>query len=725
MANRIIVNLDTSKSQYNIYECKQNDDLILEASIFENGIEKDVTTKAITINCTRSDGTYVVQNTDITRDKNKITANLKRDFTRVDGLDKLEIVLLENEKQNTTFDFNILVKPSVLKTAVEESKDTVIILEELGNKIVEAGQVKEETEQLIATGGAATKGDIATVNSQLEQKLNKDGIITMANLGQDVKERITGGSVAVVGRNAVLTNNIVDNQVNQYKVDFINKDNNLLREEYLIFNKYVDTSTGRLMDSSTYVSTEFISVDESTKYTFNWYKEAPNNPGVYVIYYNSNDVLISNEFVSEFDFTTPKNCKKIRISFPNYDILKFQNNFLSKDTTKTSPKLKNEYLDESFLNNNFEDNFAKKNIEPLNCTFFDKVTNIKDSTQFQKNKTVNPANSNFESYNGRTVLGFYDVQYVDTINCNVDCLMFLYNDKKSILSSIIDGNIIESNTVVKIPHTTDINDNRFIVIVALTVDDVVLNSIIITPSKYKFDGINKYYLKDSMINGLSNLSYYKNKKITCFGDSITAQNQWQPYVQQYFDCTMINKGVGGTTVHNNGVREVIEGVERDSWMCSDDRINLIPTDSDVILCFGGANDWGYPSMEMGTTGDGNLIDSKFKNAYSLMLKKIINRCPNARIITMTPIGGRTSTANANEDKEYEYGGRVINDFSLAVQEVSQYFGIPCINIHGESGISTLNHTTYIADIIHPNSEGGKLIANAVINGMKRFEPIIF
>lgn len=225
MANRIIVNLDTSKSQYNIFECKQNDDLILEANIFENGIEKDVTTKAITINCTRADGTYVVQNTDITRDKNKIIANLKRDFTRVAGLDKLEIVLLENEKQNTTFDFNILVKPSVLKAAVEESKDTVIILEELGNKIVEAGQVKAETENLIATGNAATKLDIANVNSQLEHNTQditqlKVDIGTTSNLAElistnnqaTVKIAELDSKLTQIGNISTVIDNVEDNK---------------------------------------------------------------------------------------------------------------------------------------------------------------------------------------------------------------------------------------------------------------------------------------------------------------------------------------------------------------------------------------------------------------------------------------------------------------------------------------------------------------------------------
>lgn len=45
------------------------------------------------------------------------------------------------------------------------------------------------------------------------KKLDKTGILSMVNMGQDVKEAMTGGSVAVVGKNTVLEENIVDEQV--------------------------------------------------------------------------------------------------------------------------------------------------------------------------------------------------------------------------------------------------------------------------------------------------------------------------------------------------------------------------------------------------------------------------------------------------------------------------------------------------------------------------------
>lgn len=172
MASKININLDTSKENYLVAKCKQNDDLTLEASIFENGLALDLTNKTITIQALKSDNTYIIQNTDIVKENNKINAELDRDFSRVPGTTKIEIVLVESSKQNTTFSFYLEVVGSVIRGAVQSS-NTATILEALDNKIVEAGVVKEETEQLIESGGAAKKEDIININASLEQNMKE------------------------------------------------------------------------------------------------------------------------------------------------------------------------------------------------------------------------------------------------------------------------------------------------------------------------------------------------------------------------------------------------------------------------------------------------------------------------------------------------------------------------------------------------------------------------
>ena len=167
MASKIYVKLDTSKESFPSVKCKQNDDLILEADIFENAEMLNLTNKQIVIQALKDDRKYIIQNTEITKNNNKVIAELDRDFTRISGTTKIEIVLIESSKQNTTFSFYLEVGASVISGAVE-STNTVTILEELENKIVEAGAVKEETEHLIQNGGAATTGDVARINASLE-----------------------------------------------------------------------------------------------------------------------------------------------------------------------------------------------------------------------------------------------------------------------------------------------------------------------------------------------------------------------------------------------------------------------------------------------------------------------------------------------------------------------------------------------------------------------------
>lgn len=177
MASKIVVNLDTSKELYGVFKCKQNDDLTLEANIYENGASKDLTNCSIVVQAKKADNTYIIQNTDITKDKNKFIVNLVRDFTRVPGETKIEVVLTESSKQNTTFSFCLEVIGSVIRGA-EESKDLITSLEVMQDAVVEMGKISEETKELIKNSGAASKEEINKVNTQLaENKQQVDVLI--------------------------------------------------------------------------------------------------------------------------------------------------------------------------------------------------------------------------------------------------------------------------------------------------------------------------------------------------------------------------------------------------------------------------------------------------------------------------------------------------------------------------------------------------------------------
>ena len=92
------------------------------------------------------------------------------------------------------------------------------------------------------------------MSAQLAQtvKRGEGGVITPAMLSQETKEQMTGGSVAVVGIDSVLTKNIVDKQVTPEKTAFIDNELNFTLERGTISSGVNDDTrlTTRLRSTS-------------------------------------------------------------------------------------------------------------------------------------------------------------------------------------------------------------------------------------------------------------------------------------------------------------------------------------------------------------------------------------------------------------------------------------------------------------------------------------------
>ena len=117
--------------------------------------------------------------------------------------------------------------------------------------------------------------------NEIEEKANKvdtykkidvdNKVWSMANMGQDVKEALTGGSVAVVGENAVLTENVVSKQITKEKTNFYNFYENLLNPTPLHEGKvwYWSSSEGLIVkDSSGHNAHERIKLYGGVTYSF-------------------------------------------------------------------------------------------------------------------------------------------------------------------------------------------------------------------------------------------------------------------------------------------------------------------------------------------------------------------------------------------------------------------------------------------------------------------------
>ena len=103
---------------------------------------------------------------------------------------------------------------------------------------------------------------VDAVRLALAHKADRNEVFTMANMGQDIREAMTGGSVPVVGVNSVSEGNIVNNQVTPMKTNFISNGDNILNLN--------DLSSGYLhtdgtLKSGDYVTTNYIPFTSNSK----------------------------------------------------------------------------------------------------------------------------------------------------------------------------------------------------------------------------------------------------------------------------------------------------------------------------------------------------------------------------------------------------------------------------------------------------------------------------
>ena len=152
---------------------------------------------------------------------------------------------------------------------------------------------------------------------QLLLKASIDTVWPIANMGQDVREAMTGGSVAVVGVNAVLAENVVNKQIYGRKTDFMVVDDtcNLIDRTKLIPNMKVSGGvTGLLTAQAGYYASDFLEIQPNTVYYYG------NIYTGYFAYFDINGVYISGMNASTAEvklfspFTTPVNAYFMRIT---------------------------------------------------------------------------------------------------------------------------------------------------------------------------------------------------------------------------------------------------------------------------------------------------------------------------------------------------------------------------------------------------------------------------
>ncbi len=196
----------------------------------------------------------------------------------------------------------------------------------------------------------------------------------------------------------------------------------------------------------------------------------------------------------------------------------------------------------------------------------------------------------------------------------------------------------------------------------------------------------------------------EGKKAAFLGDSITEGHglkgtegaYWNLLKEREHLAEIYVDGIGGTRFTKQWTPS--ENPRHDMDFVP--RVDRIPGDADVIVVFGGTNDFGHGDAPLGNRGDKSPYT--FYGACDLLIRRLLMHCPKAEIVFMTPLHRLVDEQN----------GRKLIDYIEAIRQVTEYYCIPLVDLYATSGIQpklAIMQELYCPDGLHPNEAGHEKI----------------
>ncbi len=211
-----------------------------------------------------------------------------------------------------------------------------------------------------------------------------------------------------------------------------------------------------------------------------------------------------------------------------------------------------------------------------------------------------------------------------------------------------------------------------------------------------------------------------NLTIVCFGDSTTWGDDGTGAGGPAISWTSHLGGLlGGANVVNRGVkgsRLAIKADRSDSFV---ERLDGVEAGADVYVLFGGVNDFSrnVPLGQMGSTDP-----HEFYGALDLLIRGLIVKSPEARLVVMTPC--KTSGKHEKDipgSFEKNHLGLTQEPYVAAVREVADYYSVPVIDLYAGSGISPFlpeHRERYMPDGLHYSPTGYERLAGRIAAGLR-------
>ena len=210
----------------------------------------------------------------------------------------------------------------------------------------------------------------------------------------------------------------------------------------------------------------------------------------------------------------------------------------------------------------------------------------------------------------------------------------------------------------------------------------------------------------------------KNKKIVFLGDSITEgvgvanpENRFVDRIENKTGAICKNFGIGGTRIAKQTIPSPSERWDMDFIS----RVSELDEDADIIVVFGGTNDWGHGDAKLGNFE--NHDPFTFYGGLHTLYTSLIEKYPASQIVVLTPLHRLGELDHViREDMPQASKPYILKDYVKVIREVAEYYSIPVLDLHKTSGIQPaipVIKETYIPDGLHPNDAGHKLLADKI------------
>ena len=203
----------------------------------------------------------------------------------------------------------------------------------------------------------------------------------------------------------------------------------------------------------------------------------------------------------------------------------------------------------------------------------------------------------------------------------------------------------------------------------------------------------------------------KGLKINFLGDSITEGHGCSSEALRFSDRIAAEYGaitrcygIGGTRL----ARQTKPSADPKHDLDFPSRVAEMDPDADVVVVFGGTNDFGHGDAPFGTPAD-RTADT-FCGALHELYTSLLTQFPRAQFVVITPLHRATeSIPNMH--------GKVLKDYVDEIRAAAAYYSLPVLDLWAEYGVQPavpVMKDMYMPDGLHPNDAGHVILTNRIV-----------